>query len=272
MNRRFLVRWFLIVSFVGAAAIGVVVYLRWQPGELEASIRDDLILRGRIGESAKVTVLKRLQLFDAASHRIDYVTVCIEDESKYALAHMRRLAQHPRDKGGLWTTVHTSWQWYDTWPTADQIKEFDAGDEDYVKYLLVKGWLPRPADKIDFQAKRLFIRLAEPIDGFDPNEGIDAFAFASLMVRDQGDAGRQRLGQFTFAPFHPPRWFPAAEGRQAVLGYIDLLETQIERSKDAQQRSALAVDLETLRVVEKRLDAIEAHDGRFYFLADDLEP
>jgi hypothetical protein len=267
MHRGRLLRWLVITSVALAAGVGGSLYFR-QPDELETSILGDLVLSARLDQSARVTVLKRIELFDAASHRLDYATVLIRDDSGYRLAHLRRLAQHPGDSGGRWSTVYDEWRTYDHWPAAAEIEQFDATDQDSLKYLFAKGWLPRPPGTENFRAGRLLIRISEPIPGFEPNAGVDAARFAAVMLADQGDSGRPWLGQFTFAPFHNPRWFSPAEGLAAVEGSIRLHGSRLQRARDSEQRSSLRRDLELLRTVEQRLATIQEHGREFYFLAE----
>ena len=123
----------------------------------------------------------------------------------------------------------------------------------------------------DFRAERLFIRIAGAIDGFDPNQGIDADEFALLMVCDQGTHQRTPLADFTFAPFDKPRWFKAAKGLETLRAFIAELEPKFKQCNDDRARRLLERDLRTLRAVEDRLDTIDAHDLTFHFLARDLE-
>ena len=121
----------------------------------------------------------------------------------------------------------------------------------------------------DFRAEQLYIRVEGMIDGFDPNEGIDADEFAFVMVRDHGSYERTPLGDFTFAPFERPRWFPAAEGLESVRGFIAELEAN-SKTCDEDRRVGIERDLRTLRAVEDRLDWIDVKGLRFHFIARDL--
>ncbi|MBC8876265.1 MAG: hypothetical protein H8E44_43110 [Planctomycetes bacterium] len=268
MNRSFLLRWLVIVSMAAAVVVCALVYLGEQPSELEATVLSDLTVRLHVDDSADVSVLKLVHLFDALSHRLDYATVRIHDQNGYHLAHMSRIAQNPNDTGGNWRTNRESWRSYPKKPNAEQVREFDLLDEDYLKSRYVEGWLPRPTNMTHFKTRKLLIRAAGALDEFDPNEGIEATHFASLMVRQRPVYGNTRLSKFTFAPFHRPRWFAAAEGIEAVEGYIDSLEIDLkygrERDPEATKR-----DLETLRAVKDRLDTLEDRGLRFYLLARD---
>ena len=268
VNRSFLLRWLTIVSMAVAVVVGVLVYLSKQPSELEASIRSDLTVRLHVDDSADVSVLKLVRLFDALSHRLDYATVCIHDADGYRLAHLSRIAQNPNHTGGNWRTNLETWRSYQAKPTEDEVKEFDAHDEIYLKSRYIEGWLPRPANMTNFQTRRLFIRVAGAPDEFDPNEGIEATQFATLMARQV--YGAARLSKFTFAPFHRPRWFAAAEGIEAVEEYIDSLEINLRYGREENPEST-EHDLETLRTVKERLDTLEARGLKFHFLARDSE-
>jgi hypothetical protein len=132
-----------------------------------------------------------------------------------------------------------------------------------------RAWRPE-VTMANFRAERLFIRVAGSIDGFDPNEGIDAEEFAFLMVCDQQTYDRTPLSQFTFAPFDRPRWFPASEGLASVRDHIADLEAKRNRADD-ESKALIDKQIETLRAVEDRLDRIDTHDLKFHFLARDLD-
>jgi hypothetical protein len=268
MHHSRLIRWLAIATSALAVAVGVRLYFR-QPDELEASILGDLAVRAHVDESARATVLKRIKLFDAASHRLDYATVLIRDDSGHRLAHLKRLAQHPSDAGGRWSTVYDRWRTFDHRPTTAEIKQFDASDEDSLKYLFVKGWLPRPPGEENFRASRLFIRVSPPIPGFEPNQGIDAARYAAIMLRTQGHAGGRWLGELTFAPFHEPRWISPADGLEAVEGSIQFHESKMERARDTEERLSFQRDLELLHTVQECLHTLQKHGRTFYLLAQD---
>lgn len=268
MRRRILVRWLVILLLLGGAALAVWIGFVARPSDLEVSVRGDLMVRGHIDESARVTVLNLTQLFDAASHRVDFATICIEDDDGYHLAHLRRLGQSTRDVGGLWATNRNKWRSSSSRPTAAQVEAFDAEIDDAKLHLMLSGYLPRPLDKIDFKAKRLYIRTSREIEDFDPNAGIDPTELASIMRNDQGDAGRPPLRQFVLAPFHKPRWFDAEKGLEAVDGYMSLRKHILERSRRPPRTDADR-NLQTVMKLRTCLERLQAEGVRFYLLARD---
>lgn len=119
------------------------------------------------------------------------------------------------------------------------------------------------------RAERLFIRVAGQLE-FDPNEGINAEDFASIMVCDAGAYDRPSLQDYTFAPFHRPRWFRASEGLATVRALICELEAELT-TLDAERKTHIKHKIELLRVVMNKLDAVDLKDFKFYFLARDLD-
>src|SRR5436305_13914535 len=116
----------------------------------------------------------------------------------------------------------------------------------------------------NFRMERAFRRVDGSIDGFDPNQGINPEDFANAVFADQRFFDRPPLSTFVFAPFDRPRWFPAPESLQVVRARLAELAKQ---SDDGGQ--TLCRDVEVLTAVENRLDRIDTHDLKFYFLARD---
>lgn len=122
----------------------------------------------------------------------------------------------------------------------------------------------------NFRAERLFLRIEGSIDGFDPNEGIDADQFALIMILDQNAWDRKSLGDFTFAPFDKPRYSLASEGLEVVRAVIAEHEAKLNTSNE-EQREDTEKTIGVLRAVEYRLDEIDLRGMRFYFLAKDID-
>lgn len=124
----------------------------------------------------------------------------------------------------------------------------------------------------NFRVERLFIRIDGSIDGFDPSGGIDVAEFAYLSARDLGTVERLPLREFSAPPFGKPRWFPAQKGLKVVHRFIGELEAKLAKtaSDDGEGRVRIERDIATLRTVEDRLDIIDTHELRFYFLERDL--
>ncbi|PQO28625.1 hypothetical protein DTL21_28980 [Bremerella cremea] len=120
----------------------------------------------------------------------------------------------------------------------------------------------------NFRAERLYLRVAGSLD-FDPNEGIDAAEFASIMVTDSGAYDRHSLQDFTFAPFDNPRWFSAADGLKVIRLVIEELKNELVIA-DESKKSRIEKRIEVLHAVEDRLDLIDLKDFRFHLLARDL--
>ena len=124
----------------------------------------------------------------------------------------------------------------------------------------------------NFRAERLFIRIDGSIDGFDPSGGIDVAEFAFLSARDLRTLDRLPLREFSAPSFGKPRWFPAQKGLKVIRDFIGELEAKLAKSApdDGEGRARIERDIATLRAVEDRLDTIDTHDLRFYFLERDL--
>ncbi len=248
MTRRFLFRWSVIATLVIPTLIGFGIYLGNQPSELEYSIRGDLTLKSLIDDESKMTILEYVQRFNARSARVEFAIVCIQDESEYHLAHLVHNAY------GTWRSRRASWKSFDEWPTPEQVKEFSAQFDG-----LWPTYRIRPPDQIDFRAKRLVIRIQQPVGGFDPNEGVDGDHFASLMLDDC-----YQVADFALTPFDQPTWFAASAGLRAIRRPIEIRESRL---KYGDERPPLERDLEVLRAIESRLEEIERRGLKFHFMA-----
>lgn len=122
----------------------------------------------------------------------------------------------------------------------------------------------------NFRAERLFIRIQEPIDGFDPNQGIDVEEFAWTMVCDQKALERDSLSKFTIGPGDKPRWFPAEAGLKVVRACLAEVGEKAANAELELQKQGLQNKIAMLKAVENRLDTIDTYDRKFYFQARDL--
>ena len=259
-----MLRWLTLLSLIAVAAIGPVLYLALQPTEMEQEIRLDLISRGKIGKSARVRVLDdvRLVTFHRRPYRSSFATICIRDGSQLYLA----LARCPRI-GAAWGSRAEDWLAVKSWPGAKQVQEFKKQRADQMLPALMLGYLPRPASKADYQVQQLSIQASEAIDGFDPNEGIDQALLADILKREVEYTGQFHLNQFSFAPFHKPRWISPAVGIAETQEYIDFLQRHKGRRELA--HGPCEPLIETLETVVRQLRRLENRNLKFYLLARD---
>lgn len=121
----------------------------------------------------------------------------------------------------------------------------------------------------NFRAVRLFIRVNDPISGFDPNEGIDPSAFSDLMYYDNDNFDREPISKFSFAPFDRAKWYSPRAGLKAIRDLITDLEQKIRRTENGDVATRYQEQIALCRVVEDRLDRIDNCDRRFCFLIKD---
>lgn len=120
----------------------------------------------------------------------------------------------------------------------------------------------------NFRAERLFIRVAGTLD-FDPNAGIDAAEFASVMMSDDAAWDRPALEDFSFAPGDIPKWWSAVEGLTTVRAVISGVEAQLG-SAGGVTKAELQSNIDLLRLVEDVLDTIDMKGFKFSLSVRDL--
>ncbi len=124
----------------------------------------------------------------------------------------------------------------------------------------------------NFRTERVYLRVEDPLERFDPNAGIVAEDLADAVLNDPGESDNGSLSVFLLTPIDQPRWFASSAGAQAVHRRLEAVRqellgplTDIQRSGRERQQRALEGALE-------RLAELRAAGRRFLLRARDLRP
>lgn len=256
-----------LLAFIVIVAAGLFVFYWQQPTELESEIRLDLIAKKAINETARVRVLDLTNLvtFHRQRFRIQFAIICIQEGSQLHLAQ----AECPR-AGATWRSNSAEWLALDGWPTVEQREQYRKEQARNLLPSLMSGYLPRPADKADFQVDHLSIQVSAKSEGFDPNDGIDHALLAHLLKYEVEYTAKPHLNKFTFAPFHEPRWLDPDEGIAELHEYIEFLQRHGERIDVLPDRCDSMI--ETLQTAIQQLTSIRERGLKFHFLARQTKP
>ena len=108
---------------------------------------------------------------------------------------------------------------------------------------------------MDYRVERVLVRLAEPIDGFDPMKGIDPAKLCWHATDiDANSIGLTPLSEFYVADFsgysEPESWQPASVGLQTVRGLLKQYRRVVADGVDPLMRE--------MAVIQRKIDSLES--------------